>query len=151
MRLTTSRIAELTTLSTKQRAVRVLYAASLLLLATLFLSTAGLKVTAQQTTPTTSAPSVQGIPASRIPIRVSNLSRVRPLAQYGSGWARQVVWSPDGQTLAAATTHGIWLYTASGSARQDWQKMSDAQPRPLEQFTGTSTSIAFSRNGAYIA
>ena len=52
------------------------------------------------------------IPTAREPINEGNLPQVRELAQWGRGRVTGLDWSPDGSTLAVATTLGVYLYDA---------------------------------------
>jgi WD40 repeat protein len=47
------------------------------------------------------------------PIKPGNASRVTQLARWGKGTARTTAFSPDGQTLAVASSLGIYLHDAA--------------------------------------
>jgi WD40 repeat protein len=47
---------------------------------------------------------------------IQNEFPTAPLAAAGNGMFHDAAWSPDGQTLAVASTRGIWLYPASNLA-----------------------------------
>jgi WD40 repeat protein len=46
-------------------------------------------------------------------ITPDNADQITLLASYGSGFASQLVWSPDGSEIAAATSHGIALFSTA--------------------------------------
>jgi WD40 repeat protein len=52
----------------------------------------------------------------REPIHLENASHLNPIAQVRSGWITQVIWSPDGTTLAIAGGTGVHLYAGSFGA-----------------------------------
>ncbi|MBN1439264.1 MAG: protein kinase [Anaerolineales bacterium] len=52
-------------------------------------------------------------PESLIPITADNVSEIINLSRIGGGVPVQADWSPDGSTLAVASTTGIYLYDAS--------------------------------------
>ncbi len=45
-------------------------------------------------------------------LTTENVDKITLLASYGSGFISQMVWSPDGSEIAAATSHGIALFSA---------------------------------------
>ena len=45
-------------------------------------------------------------------ITINNASRVSQLARIGNGTLREIAYSPDGETIAVATTVGIFLYNS---------------------------------------
>ena len=47
-----------------------------------------------------------------IPITADNIDQVTELLRIGRGTINQVVYNPDGTTLAVATSIGVWLYDA---------------------------------------
>lgn len=65
-------------------------------------------------TPTLALPVKVGTPypASGDILSADNVADLTMLAQWGSGQAGQVAWSPDGQLLAVASTGGCYLYDA---------------------------------------
>src|SRR5262249_36116102 len=50
--------------------------------------------------------------STRIPISLKSSAQVSMVARLGRGTINQVVWSPDGKTLALAGGIGVWLYAA---------------------------------------
>jgi hypothetical protein len=76
------------------------------------------------------------------PITAENAGRVVELLRIGRGTALDIAYSPDGRTLAVASTIGIWLYDAEAL---------DAEPRLLEGHTGGVYSVAWSPDGARLA
>ena len=74
------------------------------------------------------------------PLTVESAASVVPLARLGRGVVRDVQWSPDGVSLAVATTLGVWLQPADPSA--------DA--RLIEGQLGAS-AIAFRPDGRTLA
>ncbi|MCL4255180.1 MAG: WD40 repeat domain-containing protein [Anaerolineae bacterium] len=84
--------------------------------------------------------SVYAQPADDAPIITpENAGQVKQLAQMGQGVIWNATDSPDGRTLAIATTTGIWLY--------DIQNL-DAPPRLLSSHTGR---LEYTPNSRYIA
>ncbi|MDZ4763195.1 MAG: hypothetical protein SGI73_01490 [Chloroflexota bacterium] len=77
----------------------------------------------------------------REPITPNNAARIEPLARLGDGVIRDVAWSPDGNTLAVASSIGVWLYDVGDL---------DAPGRLFEGQDGAE-SVAFNPNGQYIA
>src|SRR5262245_30688950 len=76
------------------------------------------------------------------PISPDNAVRVTQLAMLGRGFITGLAWSPDGRTLAVASSVGVWLYDANTP---------DALPRLLEGHTNGVNSIAFSPDGTTLA
>jgi len=99
--------------------------------------------TATQTpAPTEMVPALAGTPhyTPTEAIHASNLERLTLLASYGSGYASQFAWSPDGSQVAAATTRGIAIFSAGDLAF----KVTLPTPYPL-------LSLAFSPDGSRLA
>lgn len=64
------------------------------------------------------------------------------LARLGRGSVTSVAWSPDGITLAAAGSAGVWLYDTADFT---------AEPRLLRGQTGELNAVAFSPDGSKLA
>jgi WD40 repeat protein len=81
-------------------------------------------------------------------ITPENIKQVEQLQVIGRGLIYDAVYSPDGDTLAVATTRGIWLYDAHDMT---------TEPRFIpvslsESFTTVYiTGLAYSPNGQFIA
>lgn len=73
-----------------------------------------------------------------------NANRLVQIKQIGEGAVNQIVWSPDGKTLAAAGTLGVWLYDTSA-----W----DTSPLLLMQSAdiGAERQVTFSADGTLLA
>lgn len=67
---------------------------------------------------------------------------IAPLTRIGRGWGRDAAWSPDGETLAAATSIGVWLYDPDDL---------DAAPRLLDAATESVAALAYSADGHLLA
>ena len=83
------------------------------------------------------AATVTLIPAVISPSKAADLTQ---LARWGKGMVNEVVWSPDGEKLAVASSLGIYLH--------------DAETLKELRFIDTRawiSSIAFSRNGRVLA
>ena len=50
------------------------------------------------------------VPQPAAPISVDNADRISELAIWGNGSANDLAYSPDGSTLAVASSLGIYLY-----------------------------------------
>ncbi len=70
--------------------------------------------TPEPPTPLPALPVLMGtpIPQPVVPIAAASPNEVQELAILGRGDIRDVAWSPDGTTLAVASSIGIWLYHA---------------------------------------
>lgn len=68
------------------------------------------------------------------PITPANAAQLAQLARLGNGVVRSLAWSPDGSTLAVASSIGVWLYDADNP---------DSTPALVEMEAGTS-SVAIS-------
>lgn len=93
-------------------------------------------------TPTTLLPALAGTPhlaPSRV-IDPGNAAQLTLLATYGNGYLNQLVWSPDGSLLAAATSRGIALFSVTNF-------------RLVDQIPCNSmlSSLAFSLDGSLLA
>src|SRR5689334_21849652 len=64
------------------------------------------------------------------------LTRIRHLGR--GALTSDVVWSPDGSTIAAGGTAGIWIYDAQNP---------EAEPRLLEGAPGSITALKFGLDG----
>jgi WD40 repeat protein len=90
-------------------------------------------------TPTyTFTPSYTPTPA---PISAENLDRVTELRRLGRGYIKHIQYSPDGRTLAVASSIGIWLYDAQNFERA---------PRLIGENT-YARSVAWSPDGRFLA
>jgi WD40 repeat protein len=76
-----------------------------------------------------------------LPITVANAHEVTQLAMLERGYASSLVWSPDGKTLAVASSVGVWLYNDTDLT---------SEPRLLTENVQTS-SAAFSPDGTLLA
>ena len=76
------------------------------------------------------------------PLGVDNVDQIVELQRLGRGRISQLAYSPDGQTLAVASSIGIWLYDAGNLS---------ARPRLLEGHTASVYSVAFSPDGRLLA
>ena len=47
-----------------------------------------------------------------VPVGAINIFPDSPTQAFGNGWIRSIAYSPDGELLVAAGSHGIWLYDA---------------------------------------
>jgi WD40 repeat protein len=81
-------------------------------------------------------PQLQTLFAQPITLNVSQS------AMLGNGWLEDVTFSPDGETLAVASSVGVWLYDTD-----DLQ----ATPRLLEGHRSPVQAIAYSPDSAYLA
>jgi WD40 repeat protein len=73
-------------------------------------------------------------------IRIENIDRVTQLERFGKGTIEEIAYAPDGQTLAVATTLGVYVY--------------DIQTLTELDFIQTKTpvlSLAFSPDGSMLA
>jgi WD40 repeat protein len=76
------------------------------------------------------------------PITPGNVDRVTQAAVFGYGYSTDLAWSPDGKTLAVATSAGVFLYDAATLG---------AAPRQVEATAGLVNSVAFSSDGRLLA
>ena len=75
------------------------------------------------------------------PITADNAIRMKQLAMLGRGTINQMVWSPDGKTLAVAGSLGVWLYESSGL---------DNPARLLEGHSRNVLAVGFSPDGNFV-
>ena len=114
---------------------------TLLLTLSLIFIIAGCGGDATQSASTEADTSAPAIPAGQ-PITVDNADQIEQLAMLGRGLPRDVAYSPDGATLAVASSVGIWLYEADDL---------DAVPRFLDGHTDFVYSVAWSPDGTALA
>ncbi len=81
-------------------------------------------------------------PLGSVVITLDNARQVKQLARFGKGTTDTVAWSPDGKTLAVASSIGVWLYEAADLSRPG---------RLLEGHTAPVISLAFSPDGTLLA
>ncbi|PJF29146.1 MAG: hypothetical protein CUN52_09855 [Phototrophicales bacterium] len=75
-------------------------------------------------------------------ISVDNASNLVELTQVRCGWITQVLWSPDGSTLAIAHAEGVRLYVGQFGGNPKYT---------LTGHSGHVKGAAFSPNGRYLA
>jgi len=80
-------------------------------------------------------------PASLKVINADSAIFMEQLAMFGRGQVNDLVWSPDGKSLAAASPLGVWLYDPS--------RLNSA-PRFLDGHTRAVLGVAFSQDGETI-
>ncbi len=80
------------------------------------------------------------LPAIDEPITPSRMAEVTELARWGKGTIESVNYSPDGETIAVASSLGIFFYSASDGR----------QARFIDTEEGI-TSVAFSPDGTLLA
>ena len=78
---------------------------------------------------------------NRPPITAANAHDIAQLAMLGHGFTSGLAWSPDGKTLAATSSVGVWLYDGADLASEPRLLTNDVQ----------MTSVAFSPDGALLA
>jgi WD40 repeat protein/tetratricopeptide (TPR) repeat protein len=93
-------------------------------------------------TPTAALPVRPGTPAPQPEVIISadKVDQVVPLAHWGRGTANEVVYSPDGQMVAVATSLGIYLY--------DSETLEEMR---FIEADGWVRSVAFSPDGGTLA
>jgi len=99
---------------------------------------------AQADAPRQQAAPPEGVPggvSSPAPISAANVSRVTELRRLGRGVIRKIQYSPDGRTLAVASSIGIWLYDAGDFERT---------PRLIGENTCVGL-VAWSPDGRFLA
>lgn len=67
------------------------------------------------------------------PISPGNALNITQLAQVGQGVVQAIQWSPDGKTMAVATTLGVYLYQAD--TLQELQRLETQRPVTLINFS----------------
>ncbi len=77
-----------------------------------------------------------------LPITSENASRAEQLNILGYGLISAVAWSPDGKTVAAATTTGVIIYDANLFDRGSYYRINLPEPDPV--------SIVFSPDGRFL-
>jgi len=82
----------------------------------------------------------QSLKYAHVPITTRNLDRLVPVAHLGNGLIGDLAWSPDGTTLAVASSVGIFLYDAQTLAQLNWIRT-----------TTDVTTVAYSRDGHFLA
>ncbi|MEW6084968.1 MAG: WD40 repeat domain-containing protein [Chloroflexota bacterium] len=97
-------------------------------------------ITSTNTPPTTEIAPGTATTLPSLPISPDNANRVVELARFGKGVIKQAFWSPDGKTVAVATSVGIYFYDAQTFTETSYID------------TGTRiTSIAFTPDSKLIA
>jgi WD40 repeat protein len=93
-------------------------------------------------TPTPGLPVLAGtpLPDRTAPISADHVFQVSELALLGKGPAHQIAYSPDGAHIAAASTMGVYLYTAE-----------TLQLRQVLPTSSTVNQVAFSPDSRWIA
>ncbi len=90
----------------------------------------------------TAAQATALVPSGLESISVGNASRIAPLGRLGRGRVVWLAWSPDGKTVAVASSVGVWLYTTDHL---------DAEPRLLPGYADYVLTVAFSPDGKVLA
>ncbi len=75
------------------------------------------------------------------PISAANANRLQPIAMLGADFIKDVVWSPDGETLLAAGSAGLWRYDLN---------QPEALPYLVEGYEGFFRSVAYSPDGKFV-
>jgi WD40 repeat protein len=81
-------------------------------------------------------------PLHTLPITENSANQVSQIDQLGHGLVNQITWSPDGKTLALATSVGVWLYNMDSK---------DSPPLLMGNCSEWITSITFSSDGSILA
>lgn len=76
---------------------------------------------------------------SGIVITPGNVDQIEQLAMYGRGRINALVYSPDGNTVAVATTVGVWFYDAHDLT---------APPSRMDNVTQSARNLLFTQDGA---
>jgi WD40 repeat protein len=79
----------------------------------------------------------------------SNVGDVQLLRTLGHGEIKQLAVSPDGSTMAVATSLGVWLYDAAPLFTT--RRLEVPTPRLLVGHVGDVTTLAFSPDSAFLA
>lgn len=82
-------------------------------------------------------------------IRAENLEKLTLLASYGSGYASQFAWSPDGSQVAAATSRGIAFFSAGDFTYQ--YTLPTPYPLLVLAFSPDGSRLAAGSTGGKIA
>lgn len=93
-------------------------------------------------TPVNAVPPLPGLPDAHVPITAANADRIVLLGQLGRDTIRDVMWSPDGRTIALLGTRGVWLYDDPTLTQP---------PRLLAVASGTISTMLFSPDSRYLA
>ncbi len=86
-------------------------------------------------------PTATSLPASSDAITAQNADRMAELARLGRGTLNQMTISPDGQTLAVASSLGVWLY--------DVESLKSL--KLMAEGTGQVHDVAWSPDGSALA
>ena len=111
------------------------------IVAVLTLILLGLVMFTRQPSSTGLAPQTLSLDALQ-PITVDNVTELAQLQVLGNGAINDTAWSPDGTTIAVATTRGIYLHSASDLS---------LEPTLLGGRIADVTSIAYTPDGTMIA
>jgi WD40 repeat protein len=87
-------------------------------------------------------------------IAPTSANRVREIARLGRGTAEAVLWSPDGSTIAALGSLGVWLYDVDDLTREPRLFDAEGRWRPPPRDThrpGLDRRVAFSVDGELLA
>lgn len=93
-------------------------------------------------TPVNAVPPLPGLPDAHTPITAANADRIVRLGQLGRDTIRDVMWSPDGRTIALLGTRGAWLYDDPTLTQP---------PRLLAIANGTISTMLLSPDSRYLA
>ncbi len=55
-------------------------------------------------------------PLARVPITADNAGQVSELAVLTRGWINNLMWTPNGESLAVVGSAGVWFHDASVAA-----------------------------------
>ena len=77
-----------------------------------------------------------------LPITPQNAGQLTVVGMIGRGKNNGAAWSPDGATVAVASTTGVWVYDAADF---------DALPHLLEGDNGEAERVIFSPDGSLLA
>ncbi len=87
-------------------------------------------------------PLLSTVPSATEPLAVMNVHQIALLGQFGRDNVRDVMWSPDGRTIALLGTRGVWLYDDPTLTQP---------PRLLAVASGTISTMLFSPDSRYLA